>query len=188
MHNNKYSWDSFLRFLQFITDKHLVNTNTAKNWGVAALKFQDLIVEGEDSDNLKNIDLNNLIERFNHKYSHALTGASLIVYASRIRAALKNFISYADNPATFKPTSSKGKGNAGMRDKRKAKTKIPSPSVAEQKSREDNLPLSDSLFISVPIPLRKNLMIKISGIPYDLTLKEAERISAIVRGYAVSEE
>lgn len=39
----------------------------------------------------------------------------------------------------------------------------------------------------IPIPIRDNLVVRVAGIPWDLTPKEAERISRIILALAKKE-
>jgi hypothetical protein len=135
---------------------------------------------------LRKIDVNSLINRFNNKYSDKLTAASLNVYASRIRSAFKNFFDYAANPATFKPSSA-------LKNKIKNKTTEKKPT---EKKREEQtisselkaLPSVNSIINTTTVPIRQDLTIQILGLPFDLTRKEADKITNIIKGYSLAED
>ncbi|MHA1547209.1 MAG: hypothetical protein ACTSUY_12420, partial [Alphaproteobacteria bacterium] len=103
---------------------------------------------------------------------------------SRIKSALDDFESYLDNPLGFRPST----------QTRERKTKAAeiisinlnsgatgSPSAGSGRSTTTP-PASSDIF---PIPIRSDLIVRIQGLPFDLTKLEAQKISNVILAMAM---
>lgn len=184
MTDKDYSLDAFNRFYDYAGSNGLLKRNTAQSRKAATNKVVAVLSDDELSD-LRTIDLDHAFERFQNLQGMQYKPDSLQVYLSRTRTAVSEFISYVDNPLSFKVgatqrASNKGKTttNTGGRSKPKEKQKVTEGGSGPE-------PLHDPKHIIVPIPLRENLTVKITNLPADLTQAEADRLAAIVKAYAV---
>ena len=101
--------------------------------------------------------------------------------------ALDDFISFQDNPSAFRPNAARlnGKKKDDSQKQKKSTKGVAQPKVAAS----EHLPLENNSSLenlTLPIPLRPGVIVKIFGLPSDLTADEAKKISTIVTGYAIS--
>jgi hypothetical protein len=188
MTDKDYSLDAFNRFFDHAASKGLLKRNTAVSRKAATNKILAVLDANELLD-LRIVNLDNAFDRFQNLSGMQYKPDSLQVYLSRAKTALNDFISYVDNPASFKSTSAQRsiakQKNGGINGNGTTPKK-------GQEKKEDKLenenPLidhSEHKHIVVPIPLRENLTVKISNLPADLTQAEAEKLAAIMKAYAV---
>ena len=183
MSEKDYSLDALNRFFDAATERGLLKRNTAQSRKHAANKILSVLEDSETAD-LRTVDIDSAFERFQNKQGMQYKPDSLQVYLSRIRTAISDFVSYVDNPAGFKPASvqrsrSKPKeGNTNAKDDIGTGAKGNTPPVEHH----------DPQYIAVPVPLREGLTIKISNLPADLTVAEANRVAAIIKAFAVIDD
>lgn len=182
MTNKDYSLDAFNRFFDHASEKGLIKRNTAISRKAATNKIL-AVLDKSDLLDLRSLDLDLTFERFQNLQGMQYKPDSLQVYMSRARTAVSDFISYVDNPASFKSStaqrvSSKTKNGGNSESKGKVVKK-------HIDTVHEDLEHHDVKNIVVPVPLRENLTVKISNLPADLTQSEADRLAAIVKAYAV---
>ena len=186
MTDKDYSLDAFNKFFDFASSKGIIKRNTAQSRKAATNKILDILDKSERND-LRKIDIDQVFERFQNLSGMQYKQDSLQVYLSRARTALSDFISYVDNPSGFKSSSTQRSSRKGKKDdKAMGGTKNftgKQRDTATNHEHPDDTP--DVKHIIVPVPLRENLTVKISNLPADLTVGEAERLAAIVKAYAV---
>jgi len=188
MSDKDYSISEFNRFLDHASEKGILKRNTAQSRKAATNKILDVLEEAELND-LRGVDLDATFERFQNLKRMEYTGDSMRVYLSRARTAIGDFICFVDNPASFKPA-------AAQRNSKKTKGAESGEGRAGKMSKKQNVNEGggqseehhDPKHITIPVPLRADLTVKISGIPADLTPGEADRLAAIVKAYAVATE
>jgi len=179
------SREDLIRFLEYLGDKGLVARATASARKTAAAKVLSVLSEDEAQDVI-NIDLDQVMSRFDNLNPHQYTPESLQAYRSRLKTALEDFRSYSDNPVSFRLTGqarSKGKKGDGRPKpvKRGATSESAhTPSPAAQATPVVDLPNVNQL----PIPLRQNLTVRIFGLPFDLTPAEAKKVANIILAHA----
>jgi len=188
MNEKDYSLDALNEFFDYAANKGLLKRNTAQSRKIATNKVLAVLDENEKAD-LRRIDVDHAFDLFQNRQGTGYTPASLRVYQSRVRIALSNFVNYVDNPANFRPSSvprssSKIKRESNGNDKAKRESqKVEKRSEITQRQNDH---ISNE--ITVPVPLREGLMVKISSLPSDLTPAEADKVAAIIKAYAVIKE
>lgn len=178
----KYSYDALMQFMDWVIDKGLLNKQTASSRKTAAQKVLEVLDAAERED-LRELDPEAAFTRFQNINSAKYTPDSLKVYRSRFIAALEAFLAHSDDPSSFKATSArKQNGSSG--------TKKPKNSAPQKKSTPASAPSAPSLFdtasdghLTLPIPLRPGLLVKIFGLPADLSEDESSKICAVVKAY-----
>lgn len=188
MTSKDYSLDALNRFLDYVADKGLLKKNTALSRKQAANKILS-VLDTSETNNLKNVDVQHAFERFINLRGTDFKPASLQIYLSRLNSALADFFVYAENPATFKSSSAQ---RSSVQNKKNANGKgvaknidIQPVQVEPTIAKDENLHQQKHMVI--PVPLRQGLTVTIHNIPPDLTAREAEKLAAIVRAYAMSE-
>lgn len=177
-----FSIDAFNRFLDHAASRGLMKRATAQSRKASANKVLG-VLEPEELKDLRSVDLDHAFERFQNLQGMDYKPESLQVYLSRARTAVSEFISYVENPATFKSGGS-----------RKPRAKTPQTPSQEEKIKEKHNdrngqgPFDTEDHVDVPVLLRPNVKVQIINLPSDLTELEAERLAAIVKAYAMPEK
>jgi hypothetical protein len=197
MSAEKYSLERFTNFCDYLIDKNLISESTGRSRKMSSLKLLELL-DPSDKLDLRAIDRDLLFHRFVNMNGTHYTPSSMGVYQSRLHASLDDFIRYTDDPSGYRPGSLKvGSKTAGVKQDTKsvkvskpgAKQKIKNPPV-EQILRPDDaaekLVSSAPDSLTIPIPLRPGVIVKVFGIPHDLSVEEANKIATIVSGYALT--
>lgn len=185
MSADKFSAAKLSEFWDYVIEKGLMNKETANSRKTASQKVLESLDEAERQD-LRALDREHAFLRFQNISGKRYSPSSLTVYRSRFNASLDDFLSYVANPPGFKPNTAKSNGKAkseGAKQNRKRsaateKENIPTPTAPDLATSSDNLTL--------PIPLRPGVVVKIFGLPSDLSEDEAKKISGVVSAYAYS--
>ncbi len=187
-----YSLEALNRFLGFVGEKGLVNKATARNWRVAVANlFVDLTPDEEADVRKINVDI--AARRFINRQPGAVTPESLTTYRQRATLAVRHFVSYASNPAGYKPTGMKAKtngtnGKSNGNDKSSRKPVVAQTSAASQTSNPGTMVASDpakdgasvSTNLPVSFPLRGGDFMVQMVIPRDLTAAEAKKMGKML--------
>ena len=184
MTGQNYSLEGLYSFIDYIIDKGLVKTATAKNWKNAASRLFSISDAAETGD-LRKIDVDKLCRRYANIKGKDATRGSLNVYRSRLKSALKDFVKYTDDPMKYSP----GISERASRSKKSNSTTSKNVEVKHKENRNtthgQKFSDPDPGFVSFPIPLRKELTVEIVNLPFDLNELEAEKIAAVVKALAV---
>lgn len=182
------SRDDFIRFLEYLGDKGMVPQATASARRTAAFKVLSVLSDDEAQD-IIGLDIDHVMSRFDNLNPRQYTPESLQSYRSRLKTALEDFRAYSENPVSFKP-------NGKARQRPKQGSVVPATSSkksqavlhATQSSGFSNSPAVDLPNVSqLPIQLRQSLIVRIFGLPFDLTKQEAQKIANIVLAHAAPE-
>lgn len=181
------NFEELQNFLSYLSNKGLMKEQTVVSRKAAVNKVFDALDE-EDRLNVLAVDLDDVMNRFVNKMGSNYSPGTLQNYKSRLRATLEDFASYQSDPMSFKPSIQ-------QRASRKPK---PSPGIITPNSEAGTVSNSTSTnpqLIEVPppsanilpIPVRSDLVIKIQGLPFDLTEAEAAKISAVIKAFVSHE-
>jgi len=186
---DKYSSQRFAEFCDYLIAKNLMSPETAKARKVSSLKILDVLDETEKLD-LRSLNREVAFHRFQNRHGSTYTPSSLGVYRSRFNGALDDFFRYSENPSAFRPnlmrSLSSAKPETGSSKKRTANASVPPPRTTEAAEDLETKLSTASESFTLPIPLRPGIVVKIFGLPHDLTQDEAKKISTIIGGYALS--
>ena len=108
-----YSKKAFLKFLDYVSDKGLIKFQTVRGWRSAALKLMTDLSEAEEGD-IRTIDLDLAVHRAANRDSVSVSPESLNTYRHRVALAIQEFISWRDDPATYKPRGLDGKSRTKL--------------------------------------------------------------------------
>lgn len=187
---NRYSESELITFLDWLADKGLLNSSTAKSRKIAAVKILGALDDHEKL-NLRSIDREQTFQRFFNKYSKDFTPDSLSTYKSRFNSALDDFLRWVDNPAGFKISSSSKPARAKSKDLQEpvSKKTLANRSNGDVATPPPSPPLSNLPgSIVFPIPVRNDVVVQLHNLPMDLTPMEAERICAVIKALALPNE
>lgn len=183
-----YSKEAFLKFLDYLADKGLIKFQTVRGWRSAALKLMADLSEAEEGD-IRTVDLDLAVHRTANRDSVSVSPESLNTYRNRVALAIQEFISWRDDPATYKPRGLNGKSRTRSSNGAKSSNERVTPQERVSKStskasekREAETLVSSGLTLS--FPLRSDFLAQVV-IPRDLTAIEAKRLGAFLLTIAI---
>lgn len=188
--DERYSLDALRGFLDWAASKGALKRATALSWRTAVDKvFAD--PDGIDTRDLRDLkqNLEVVLDRFANLHGKEYTQASLRTYQGRVRSAISEFLRYVDDPVSYSPRVSQRTTRANARSPEKpvgvqpAEVQKPGSDAAAplESGAAGGQPLAG---LTVPVPIRENVLVRIHGIPADLTSAEAEKIANVVKAYA----
>jgi hypothetical protein len=179
---NDKSLSGLLGFLDWLATKGLMQRNTVAGRKAACSKVLGVLDPEEQAD-VTQVDVDEAMDRFANLEGRNYVPASLGVYRSRLLASLSDFERYLANPASFKP------GLVQRRSKSGGAKKHQQPVTAEAPVRAAahvDTPISSthSPVNVFPIPIRPDVVVRIQGLPFDLTDVEARKIASVILALA----
>jgi hypothetical protein len=141
------------------------------------------ILDDAESEDVTTLDLDEVATRFINKRGTEVKPDSVKVYKSRVAAAIADFKKYRADPLNFKVGTTPRPPVSARPDKNSGAFNGPSaqPSPAHHAPITPFVSPSEIVF---PIPIRQDLIVKILGLPNDLTKLEATRIANVIHALA----
>lgn len=183
-----FSREDLLSFLDYLADKGLAKRSTVVS-RKAAVNTLLSILDASEAANLQDMDVDDLLSRFGNLRKHEFKPASLQVYKSRLNSVISEFQKWKSSPSTFKPDS-----QTRERSSRTNGDVKPVPAPAGQTSSTLTGPTNQAAFderveeITFPIPIRRGVIVRVTGIPSDLTPDEATKIGNVILALSGSQE
>jgi hypothetical protein len=181
---NDKSMDGLIEFLDWTAEKGMMAKNTV-NGRKAAVSGVLGVLDPEEKGDITVIDLDSVMSRFINLQGKKYNTSSLNVYKSRTNAAINDFRQYLSDPLAFKPLANKSEKNPANKPPKSQKSGTGKPN-AEATHNAGLASTAHQASANVfPIQIRENVVIRIHGLPFDLTKAEAERIANVVNAMAV---
>ena len=173
---------SLLSFLDYLANKGLMNKATVAARKAAVNQVLSILDDKEAQD-VSALDLNEVMSRFHNLAGTKYSPGSLGNYRSRVKSAIDDFVRYQKDPVSFKPATPSG----GRRQQNRPRD--PSVPEATQLSEQSlkGVEAPPTAMSILPIPIRPDLTVKIQGLPYDLTVHEANKIANVVKAMALQD-
>lgn len=170
----------FVEHWTWAADRGLMNRDTARALKAAVLRI--LKIEGDDweSIDVRSLDEDTLLDRFEVLEKKDFAPDSLSQYRSRFKKARALYLSYLDNPRGYKPTfrassDRSDKGETPTKAKKQRETIAEPVGVANAAGPK---------MVRYPFPVRNGVMAELL-LPVDLQKSEAKRLSAFMESVAV---
>lgn len=178
-----YSKQDVLQFLDYLSNKGLMNKDTVSS-RKAAVNTLLSILSDEEAANLKGLDVDLLLHRFAHKKGSGFKPESIRVYKSRLNSVLADFERYKRDPVNYKPNQT-SRERPQRAQNGEAQKEIPkrTPPPRTGGAADDEIEA-----IEFPIPIRKGVIVRVAGIPSDLTPEEATKIGNVILALSGSQE
>lgn len=177
---NDRSLDGLVGFLDWTAEKGLMAKNTV-NGRKAAVSSVLGVLDPEEKGDITAIDLSSVMSRFINLQGKKYNTSSLNVYKSRTNAAINDFRQYLKDPLSFKPMVNKAEKKPN-----KPQKSSETPSSSESAHNSGSAPMVHQASANVfPIQIRENVVVRIHGLPFDLTNSEADRIANVVKAMAM---
>ncbi|WP_299589023.1 hypothetical protein [uncultured Tateyamaria sp.] len=185
---NRSSFEDLIKFIDYLSDKGLLKQQTAASRKAVANKVFENLDDADRADVLA-LDIDDAMNRFINKAGSNYSPGSLQTYKARLKSTLDDFAAYLKNPMGFRPTIATRAARKPKSVESVASTSQESASSSKASQPEvsargiSSLPSADIF----PIPLRPDLVLRIQGLPHDLTNAEANKISAVVKAFVTEE-
>lgn len=176
------SQTDLLAFLDFLATKGLMTVGTVNGRKAAIRTLFGVLDEAELAD-VTSLNLDEVSMRFLNKRGAEFKPESVRVYKSRVAGAIEDFKKYRADPLNFKVANAP-----------KPVTRIVKPAASQSKEAAASVDQSPQqttgVFLSpseivFPIPIRPDVVVKVVGLPSDLTKMEAARIGNVINALAV---
>lgn len=187
------SKDDLVKFLDFLRAKGLMKRATVVS-RKAAVNTLLSILSPEEAMDVGSIDVDSLIHRFHNLKGGEFKPASLRVYKSRLTSVLDDYRQYKADPLGFKPMASARDraptptAEQGGTDKKERRGHEQAEQEQQREAESFGYRADSVETIVFPIPLRKGVIVRVAGIPNDLTPEEAEKIGNVVLALSGSQE
>jgi hypothetical protein len=176
--------EAAIEFLEYLAQKGLMAPATARA-RKAAVNTVLGILDSQEAEDVTLLDLNDVMNRFQHLQGKDYTPESLRAYKGRLKSALDDFASYVENPLAFKPNvqGRERKPNSGKSAPTGSKNPPEKLIIESSRSPIPNAggPMASSI---LPIPIRADLIVHVQGLPFDLTQAEAKKIAGVIQAMA----
>ena len=182
--NDQKSLDALLRFLDYLKDKGLLKANTAVSRKAAATKILSALAPEEQQD-VTVLDLNEVMARFANLQGQNYTPDSLTAYKSRLKSTLDDFEAYLTNPMGFRPQLQGRTRSSKPESGAKSPARVGAAKQVEKSGSSGSGAPPPPDAIILPIPVRADLVVRVHGLPFDLTEAEANKIVAVIKAMAV---
>ncbi len=179
-----FSREALKKFFEYLANKGLVNPNTVAARKAAANKMLS-VLDGQEASDLRSVDLDRVATQFFNLHGKHFTPDSMVTYKSRLKSGIDDFIKYTTNPSSFKPDAPRPRSATkveGHEPKNGSSSNGTNSSTNESSS---GFQQNENIF---PIPVRQGLVVKLIGLPSDLTKKEAQKIANVVMAFAVVDD
>lgn len=173
--SSDFSKNALMKFLDTVVAKGLMNANTAGGLKAACSRILDDLA---DTDDVRGVDVNTAVVRYNNRNPGALSPNSLAEYQRRVSRAISDFVSWVENPASFKPRARGASGKNGRKTEN-ASGQRATATHPDAPSHTVHPPAPTSTGLPLSYPLRPDFLAQVV-IPRDLTAEEARRLGAFL--------
>jgi hypothetical protein len=174
-----YSFDAFLRFLEYVGDKGLMNARSAQGFRVAAAKIAGHVTDAERSD-VRRLNVDAAFQKYFNRDGSKVTPSTLREYKRRVTAGVQEFLNWTEAPEGYAPRGRSEVRPIGKKPSDKARERR----TQENDEREPDASRSVADRLKMPYPLRDDFLVEVL-IPRNMTMEEAKRIGVFLTTLAV---
>lgn len=184
-----YAAKDLLGFLDYALDKGLGKKETLKTRIVSVGRIVDVVGVDEFAD-VREVDTDHIMERFVNLEGTKFSPGSLASYKSRLNSTISDFLRWKENPSNYRPKGQRAsRPKVGGSEWPEERVQNANPDLERSHKAHNDVESTGTGDVSTfPIPLRQGLIVKLVGLPHDLTQHEAQRIANIVKAMAILEE
>lgn len=166
-------------FLDWAGERGQMKKATARSLKVACKGVLEVLDEAEEAD-VSKISLTDVFQRYENLNSFNTTPGTLKAYRNRVNYAINEFLSFNQDKANWKPSG--GQRASSSRSTNKGKKKSTLDKIGDEQGEIDIPSLGgngdQASKITHRFPLRRDMVVSISGIPFDVTRLEMGRLTA----------
>jgi hypothetical protein len=180
------SGKAFAEHWIWAADKGLLNLNTAKAVRAACAQVLS-VLDGWETVDVRNLDLNDLFLRFQNKRGKDFIPESLETYMRRFTVAHRAFLDYIADPTTWKPPFRDRSSSKIERLKAPALPPEPRQTTVSSAAPPPPQKQSGSDFVDYPFPLRDGRIVRLQ-LPIDLKAADVTRLTAFLNSLVIDAE
>ena len=180
-----YSTQGVMNFLDFASQRGLMKKSSVTPIKTACNNIFPVLDESEASD-VSKLDLEAVIQRYKNINSLKVRPDTMQTYATRVKYAVSEFIKYNDDPASWKPQGGQRSATSAQSSRREK----PAPNGASQPIGNEPTPKGSSLDasqITHQFPIRRDMVVTVQGIPFDVRRSEMARLTAFLSNLVAEE-
>ncbi|MGH7593642.1 MAG: hypothetical protein ACRELE_07315 [Gemmatimonadales bacterium] len=172
-----------LDFLNHTGERGIMPAATAQALAVAVRNVFSVLGKDEQVD-LRQLDVDTVIKRFNNKRAKDFTPSSLKEYGRRAHRATELFLKWRDDPANFS-VKTRTTSVTGKKGRQAAEGDSSATEVNDLFPSPIGNPTRATGGYQTSIPIRPGRVVTISNIPSNLTRAEADRLAEFIGMLAV---
>lgn len=173
-------------FLDFAAQKGLMKKGSVVAIKTACNNIFSILDEAEASD-VSKLDLEAVIQRYQNINSLKVRPDTMQAYGQRVKYAVSEFLRYNENQAGWKPSGGQRSANSSQTSRRGRASKNENPQPAASATPPESVDF-DASQIMHQFPIRKDMVVTVKGIPYDVKRSEMARLNAYLANLVAEEE
>ena len=182
---NEGTGEDLMRFWAWVATKGLVKEPTAAARRSAVSEVLDALGDNASSVDVRTLDVEDALRRFENLKASKYTPNSLTTYKSRFRSAVSDYLAYLEDPSGWRP---------GVKERQRGPMKsgaperpMKTPAENEAMSTSSWHVLSGARLIDYPFPIRSGV-VAVLKLPTDLRESEARRLGAWLSALALPDD
>ena len=181
------SREKLIEFLDWTAEKGMFKRGTARSLRTACNAVLSVMDEDEARD-VSKVDLDNIIQRYQNLHSLDVSPSTLKSYSQRVKQAVREFLRFNQDQASWKPSGAQ-RATTPSKSSKTPKSTSRSRSHPRSNGTSSSLNEFDVTEITYPFPLRRDMIVTVKGIPFDVTRSEMARLTAFLSNLvAISED
>ena len=168
---------AFVQHWNWAAEKGVMNKNTAAGLRAACTQVLSVLENWEAVD-IQSLNLDDVLSRFQNLKKKDFKPHVLETYKRRFKQALTSYLSYLNDPSSWKATSAE-------RSPRKERASSGGGDVEQVVTTRGPIPASG--LVEYPFPLRDGQIVRLV-LPCDLKKSEVKRLSAFMSTLAVDSD
>ena len=179
------SKQDLISFLDRAGERGMMKQTTARSLRSACTTVLSVLDEQEAVDILA-VDLDSVFERYENQRRMDISSATMQAYKRRVGYAIEEYLKYDSDDMDLKPSVGH-MPSAMVQSATRGKTlrHARGQSVARDESRSR---VVDAATLTHQFPLRRNAVVTVTGIPFDVKKSEMSRLNAFLSNLVVSAE
>lgn len=171
---------AFLDHWSWAAEKGVMNRNTAAGLRAACTQVLS-VLENWESVDIKALDIEDTLSRFQNLKKKDFKPAVLETYKRRFRQAIGSYLSYLDDPGGWRPKTAERAGGGEPR------TGTEPPAEGRRLAPQRATAQAGMVDYPFPLPLREGQDVRLS-LPRDLKVSEVKRLTAFLMSLAIDAE
>ena len=180
------STQSVANFLDFAAQRGLMNKGSVSAMKTACNNIFSILDEAEASD-VSKLDLEEVIQRYQTINSLKVRPDTMQTYGQRFKYAVSEFLRYNENQAGWKPSGGQRSANSSQTSRKGRASKNENPQPAASATPPESVDL-DASQIMHQFPIRRDMVVTVKGIPYDVKRSEMARLNAFLSNLVAEPE
>ena len=178
-----------IEFLSWAAEKGMMKKTTASAIKAACNAVLSVLDEGESAD-VTNINLETVFHRYENLHGFDVAPATMKAYRQRVSYAVEEFRKYNENKSGWKPSGGQRTNSSQPRSKKGSQNNRPNDGNDGNDGidHNPNSNIDEVSKITHRFPLRRDLVVSISGIPFDVKKAEMARLTAFLSNLVPGDE